>query len=136
MCTYNLSYRSHNYLMTWNCVLGRSEWTKTTLTTTTPRESHHNRKQKQTKPFQWQPQTAHNLMSMPAGKRSFPTLAVRSMKITPKEKQTTYYKGLETTRFYSMRNRIKDAAYKDKCQVADKAFLHLSVENIKVSFKC
>lgn len=75
-------------------------------------------------------------MSMPAGKRSFPTLAVRSKKITPKEKQTTYYyKGLETTRFYSMRNRIKDAAHKDKCQVADKAFLHLSVENIKVCFK-
>lgn len=73
-------------------------------------------------------------MSMPAGKRSFPTLAVRSMKITPKEKHT-YYKGLETTRFYSMRNRIKDAAYKDKFQVADKAFLHLSVENIKVCFK-
>lgn len=59
-------------------------------------------------------------MSMPAGKRSFPTLAVRSMKITPKEKQTAYYKGLETTRFYLC--RIKDAAYKDKCQVADKAF--------------
>lgn len=38
MCTYNLSNRSHNYLMTWNYVTGRSEWTKTTLTITIPRD--------------------------------------------------------------------------------------------------